>query len=297
MQNRTQGAGGGMKEAWKPRPKAKQHRAEEEQESSELMAKEDRKSGRGSQLSAVCSPLPTPSLDPPQPILHLQRYPRYPLAALPLQAPLGRVFLQLSIIHPCTWAFIQLTFVENGFWQESWLHLSSLGAGLTGNGNEDVRPGTVPRAWITCSVQFHPNRIGVTGQTAPFPQPPSRGCRVAVSPKQTRLYVWVDNWVPGSWRNALWYWLGVGCYVITLLLTHFAPFFPNLQASCVYYHAECWPTNSNLGGFIENTGRRLGGNPAFSLEITWFLQCPLLTNFHLLHISQGPLFLNFSLTN
>lgn len=166
------------------------------------------------------------------------------------------------------WAFIQLTFIENGFWQESWLHLSSLGAGLPGNSDEKVKPGTIPRALITCRVRLHPNRTGVTGQMAPFPQGASHGCRVAVSSEQTRLYVWVDNWMPGNWRNALWYWLGVSCYYI--ILDPFSTVFPQSPSQLVCYHAEVGPQTPNLGGFIEDTGRRLGGNPAFSLEITWF---------------------------
>lgn len=60
---------------------------------------------------------------------------------------------------------------------------------MPGNDDEKVKPGTVPRALITCSVRLHPNRIGVTGQMAPIPQAPSHGCRVSVSSEQTRLYV------------------------------------------------------------------------------------------------------------
>lgn len=41
-----------------------------------------------------------------------------------LQAPLGSLFLPLLIIHLCKQAFIQQTFVENGFWQESRFHLA-----------------------------------------------------------------------------------------------------------------------------------------------------------------------------
>lgn len=40
------------------------------------------------------------------------------------QAPLGSVFLPLLIIHSCVQTFIQQTFIENGFWQESRFHLA-----------------------------------------------------------------------------------------------------------------------------------------------------------------------------
>lgn len=88
---------------------------------------EQEKNERSSQLHAVCPRLQAPSQHPPRvPALHARLPRNLGTHLLPCgpQDPLGSLFLQLLIIHSCVQTFIQQTFIENGFWQESRFHLA-----------------------------------------------------------------------------------------------------------------------------------------------------------------------------